>query len=66
MHFNAASQVCQDNFGIAAKFPEDLPAGAARRREHTGFGDHRDSIKAVLAIGKRFENSHALGTSERP
>jgi hypothetical protein len=40
--FPLAVQIRHQNFDIAAKFPDDLPARAARRRERVSVGDDAD------------------------
>ena len=59
--FGLAVQVGQHQFDIAAELPEDLPAGAAGRRQHVGIGGHRDAAELARAFGDGFEDGHALG-----
>ena len=51
MDFRLALQVAENHFSVAAKFPDNLPAGAARRRELFGVGDDRDRVETALAFG---------------
>src|SRR5712692_1292035 len=51
----------ENDFHVAAEFPEDLAAGAAGRRESSGVRDDGDAGKFRFALGEGFENGHALG-----
>jgi len=59
--FGFAVQIRQNYFDVAAKFPDNLPARAARRRQIIGVGDDADSFKFARAFRNGFENRHALG-----
>src|SRR5690349_19361292 len=61
VRFGFAVQVDQHDLDIAAEFPEDLPAGAARRREHCAVGGHRDSPKRPHTFGNRLKDRYAFG-----
>ena len=52
--FGFAVQVDQHDFDIAAELPEDLPAGAAGRREHAGIGRHRHAAELADARLRRW------------
>src|ERR1039458_703164 len=60
MNFHFSIQVSEYHFGIAAKFPDNLPARATGRSEFFGFGDNRDCVKATVAFRERFENGYPL------
>src|SRR5579872_2062494 len=59
--FRFAFQICQDHRNIAAKFPDQLAARAARGRKRVCIGDHGDGVKVTLAFAHGLENRNTLG-----
>src|ERR1019366_6177206 len=59
--FGFAGQVDQHQFHVAAKLPENLPAGAAGRREILGIGGHGHAAEVADAFGDGLEHGHAFG-----
>src|SRR5262245_64724242 len=55
-------QVGENYRHIAAEFPNDLPAGAARRCQVLCVRHYYDAGKMLVPVGNRFPNGHALGT----
>src|SRR5215831_2750726 len=55
------AQVRQNNLGLLGEHQNDLPAGAARRRQLLGIGDDHQIGKIVLTFGQRLPDRHALG-----
>ena len=60
-----ALEVAKNHFQVAAEFPEDLPAGAARRRRRLGVGDDGDAREVPMPFGDRLEYCDALGTDRQ-
>ena len=54
-------EVGEHYFDIAAEFPENLAARAARRREGFSVGCHSHSAKLARTFRNRFEYGYALG-----
>ena len=52
-------EIRKDDFEVAAELPQDLTAGAARRRGRVGVGDDRDSREGAVS----FEVETGEGTS---
>jgi hypothetical protein len=61
VRYHAAVQVGENDFNVAAKFPNNLAARATGRRQDVRIGDHGNCVEAVLAFGNSLENSHTLG-----
>src|ERR1039458_5280917 len=59
--FGFAVQVDQDQLHVAAKLPENLPAGATGRREIFGIGGHGHAAELAYAFRDRLEHGHAFG-----
>src|SRR5215472_14656780 len=59
-------QIREDDFNIAAEFPKNLAAGAARRRKFIGIGHHRDPAEPSLAFRDRLEDRHPLRADRQP
>lgn len=64
--FLLAGEVGEDQFRIGAKFPKDLAASAAGRRECAGIGDDGDTFQFGGAFGDGFEDGEALGADGEP
>jgi hypothetical protein len=64
--FDLTFQICQDYRHIAAKFPDDLPACPARRREFIRIRHNGDDVKITLAFRDRLENRHAFRAQRQP
>src|SRR5450759_449993 len=64
--FGFAAQVDQHQLHVAAEFPEDLPAGAAGRRQIIGIGGHRHAAELADAFGDRLKHRHAFGAKRQP
>ena len=62
MAFDFAIQVREDHFRVAAEFPQDLPACAARRHRQRGIGDDRQARERTVTVGQGLEHRHPLGT----
>src|ERR1700683_2137014 len=65
MRFRLAAQVAENYLSVSAKFPDDLPASTARRRQFFGVGNHRYRIETTLAFGDGFEEGHPLGANRQ-
>ena len=50
---------------VAAELPENLTAGAARRRRRFGVGDDRDAREDAVAFRQRLEHRDALGADRQ-
>ncbi len=61
--FFAACQIGEDHFEVTAKFPQDLPACAAGRRELVGVGNDRDAAEFAMTFRERFEHGDALSAN---
>src|ERR1019366_1618942 len=59
--FGLAARVHQNDVHVAAEFPQNLPARAARRRQHIGIGRHRHAPELAHAFGDGFKYRYALG-----
>src|ERR1039457_1755841 len=59
--FGCAVQVDQHQFHVSAKLPENLPAGAAGRRQIVGIGGHRHPAELADAFRDCLEHGHAFG-----
>ncbi len=57
------SQISQDNSCMFAKFPDDLPAGTARRRQRFRIGNDDQVREIALTFRQRFPNRHPLSTN---
>src|SRR5207244_6607581 len=66
IRFGFAVQVGQHQFHVAAELPENLPAGAARRRKDFGIGGHRHAAELADALGDRLEYGNTLRTQRKP
>src|ERR1051326_922229 len=55
--------VDQDDWNIAAEFPEDLAAGAAGRREGVGVGGDGDAAEFADALADGLKHGDALCTN---
>src|SRR5438477_4287736 len=58
-------EVRQNDFEVAAEFPQDLPARAARRRQRRRVGDDGDAGKNAMAFGDRLEHRDAFGADRQ-
>ena len=54
-------QVGEQDFEVAAELPQDLAAGAARRRRRLGVGDDREAREGAVPFGERLEHRDPLG-----
>ncbi len=54
-------EIREDDFEIPAELPQNLAAGAARRRQRRGVGDDRDAGEGAMALGNRLEHRDSLG-----
>src|ERR1017187_7647250 len=59
--FGFAGQVDQHQLHVAAKLPENLPAGAAGRCEIFGIGGHGHAAELADAFRDCLEHGHAFG-----
>src|SRR5579872_6406638 len=55
------SEIRHGDLHVPAEFPQNLPAGAAGRRQVVGVGGYGDAPELSGAFGNRFENRNALG-----
>ena len=60
------AQVAEDDLEVAAVFPQQLPAGSARRRRRLGVGDHGDPGEDGVALRQRLDERDALGAERQP
>jgi len=60
---HSALQIRHDHGDVAAKFPDQLAASAARRREGISVSDYGNSVEPALAFADGFENGDALGAN---
>jgi len=58
-------QIGEDDLEVAAEFPQDLAARAARRSGGFGIGDDGDAREAAVAFRQRFEHGDALGADRQ-
>src|SRR3984893_13658720 len=65
MHLEFPFQVGEDNLRVAAKFPDNLPASSARRRERISVGHDGHGVEPALAFGDCLENRDALGAQRQ-
>jgi len=63
---NFALQIGERDGNIAAEFPNNLPARAARWSENFGVAYDGDGIEVALPLGNRLENSDSLGAQRQP
>src|SRR5579859_1110988 len=63
--FDFALQICQDHGDVAAKFPDQLAACTAGRRERIRVRDDSDGVKTALAFAHGFENRDTLGADSQ-
>ena len=61
--FRFAFEVRHDNGNVAAKFPNELAASAARRRQRVGVSYHGNRVEAALSFADGFEDGDALGAN---
>ncbi len=61
MAFHSALQIRENHIRISAKFPQNLSARPARRREHIRICDNGNSIESTFALGNSLENRDSLG-----
>ena len=61
--FDSAVKIGEDYGDVAAKFPDDLAARAAGRRERIRVGDDSDGVEFMraFAFGESLENGDAFG-----
>ena len=59
--FARVPRIQQHDLHVAAKFPEDLTARPARRRQHIGISRNCDPAEFTRAFRDRLENRHAFG-----
>src|ERR1035437_116687 len=64
--FGFAVQVDQHQFHVSAKLPENLPAGAAGRRQIFGIGGHRHAAELAGAFGDRLEHRDTFRAKREP
>jgi len=64
--FDFAFQICPRYRHIAAQFPDDLPAGSARRREFIRIRHNGDDVKITLAFRDSLENRHTFRAQRQP
>ena len=61
-----AFQVAENHFEVAAVFPEQLPARAARRSGRDGCRHDRDMGELAAAFGQCLEQRNSLGADSQP
>src|SRR5882724_11342455 len=61
--FGFALQIREDHRYVAAKFPDQLAAGTARRRKRIRVRHHGDGVEAALSFADRFENGDAFSAN---
>ena len=59
-------KIGQQHLEVAAEFPQDLAARAARRRRRLGIGHNRDAAEPAVSLGERLEHGDALGAHRQP
>src|SRR5215471_14464169 len=64
--FHFAFEIGEDDGDVAAEFPDDLAAGAARRSERIGVGDDGDGVEAAFAFANSLENSDTFRADGKP
>jgi hypothetical protein len=60
-----ALQIRENYRDIAAEFPDDLPAGTARRREGIRVGHDGDGVEPAFALADCFEDRSAFGADRQ-
>src|SRR5262245_62271862 len=60
-----AAQVRENDFDIAAEFPKQLAASAARRSQNIGIGYHRDALKFGFPFGNGFPEGDPLRANRK-
>src|SRR5712691_9143405 len=65
MGFGLAARIDQQDFEVAAKFPQNLAARPAGWRECIGVGRDGDPAEGADALRNRFENGDALGAERQ-
>src|SRR4029077_9841336 len=61
--FGFALEIGHDHGNVATKFPDQLAAGSARRRERIGIRHHGNSVEPALAFADCFKNGDAFGAN---
>ena len=61
--FHFALEIGEDHGNVAAEFPDELAAGAARGSESIGVSDDGNGVEAALAFADGFENGDAFGAN---
>ena len=66
--FDLALKIGKYHRNVTAEFPDDLPAGAARRCERVGVGKDCDGLEFVRAFAfrERLEDGDAFGAESEP
>ena len=65
MSAGLAPQIRQDHFEVAAKLPQNLATGAARRRWRVGVGHHGNTCELSMSLRECFEHRNALGANRK-
>ena len=60
-----AGEVGEHDLEVAAVFPQELTAGAARRRQVVGIGDDGDAGEDRVTFGERLDQRDALGAERQ-
>src|SRR5260370_41015602 len=61
MGFGLAARIDEQDFDVAAQFPQNLSAGATGRRECIGIRRDGEPAEGACALGNRLEDRYALG-----
>src|SRR5947209_8117670 len=61
IRFGLAVQIDQHDFDVAAEFPQNLTAGAARWSKDIRIGRNRGAAELADTLGNGFKHRHALG-----
>ena len=62
MYLHFAFHRGQDQLGIPAKLPKDLPASPARGSRRIGIRDHGNRLQNPLTLGDRLQHRHSFST----
>ncbi len=65
MGFGLAARIDEQDFDVAAQFPQNLSAGATGRRECIGIRRDGEPAEGACALGNRLEDRYALGAERQ-